>query len=111
MFKKLIPAVLGGPSVVLDLGRRERLFSASQRLALRVQHPTCTADGCRVPAAWCQAHHKLGWHPKVPGQKRGRTDLANGTLLCGRHHRLVDRPGYQTSYRSDGTTVITRIRR
>ena len=107
----VIPAVLGGPSVVLDLGRKQRLFTRSQRLALRIQHRTCTAAGCQIPAAWCQAHHKLGWHPKRPGQNPGRTDLANGTLLCGRHHRLVDNPGYGTTYKPDGTTLITRIRR
>ena len=107
----VIPAVLGKGSVVLDLGTRSRLFSPAQRLALRVRHKTCTAQGCKIPAAWCQAHHKQPWQPRSPGQKRGPTDLANGTLLCGRHHRLVDRPGYQTTYRSDGTTVITRIRR
>ena len=106
-----IPSVLGGASVVLDLGTRSRLFTPSQRLALRVQHPTCTAEGCHIPAAWCQAHHKQPWQPRIPGQRRGPTDLANGTLLCGRHHRLVDNPYYATSYRTDGTTVITRIRR
>ncbi len=107
----VIPAVLGKGSTVLDLGRRSRLFSPAQRLALRVQHPTCTAEGCHIPAAWCQAHHKDGWHPKNTGRRPGRTDLRNGTLLCGRHHRLVDKPGYDTTYRPDGTTVITRIRR
>ena len=31
----------------------------------------------------------------------------NGTLLCGRHHRLVDRPGYETTYKADGLIIST----
>jgi hypothetical protein len=107
----VIPAILGTKSVVLDFGRRRRLFSDHQRIALRVRHTTCSVEGCTIPAAWCQAHHMDPWAPRDPGRRPGRTDLANGTLLCGRHHRLVDRPGYNTTYRADGTTTITRIRR
>ncbi len=43
------------------------------------------------------------------GKVRGGFVLSQ--LPCGRHHRLVDRPGYDTTYQPDGTTVITRIRR
>ena len=35
---KILPAVLGGKSEVLDLGRSRRLHSAAQRKALRLQH-------------------------------------------------------------------------
>lgn len=37
----LIPAVLAGPSQVLDLGRLERLFSEPRRTALGITHKTC----------------------------------------------------------------------
>ncbi len=77
----LIPAVLGGKSEPLDLGRRRRLFSPAQRLALAMQHPTCRAEGCTVPATWCEAHH---W--RRPWAQGGRTDLADGKLLCPWHH-------------------------
>jgi hypothetical protein len=101
----LVPAVLGGSSQVLDLGRTRRLFQPSQRLALGLVHRTCTAAGCTIPAAWCDAHHRDPW------AAGGRTDLADGTLLCSRHHTLVHHPDYTTSHRPDGTTVITRTRR
>jgi hypothetical protein len=77
----ILPAVLGGPSEVLDLGRTRRLFSAAQRKALALAHPQCQADGCTVPATWCEAHHA-----RDPWARGGRTDLADGTLLCGWHH-------------------------
>lgn len=51
----IIPAVLGKKSEVLDLGRTARLFSPAQRKALTVGHPHCRAEGCTVPAAWCDA--------------------------------------------------------
>ncbi|MET1060809.1 MAG: DUF222 domain-containing protein [Nocardioides sp.] len=78
----IIPAVLGGASEVLDLGRSRRLFSTAQRKALALAHPQCQADGCTVPATWCEAHHA-----RDPWSCGGRTDLADGTLLCGWHHR------------------------
>ncbi|MEO5852988.1 MAG: DUF222 domain-containing protein [Nocardioides sp.] len=80
----LIPAVLGRQSEVLDLGRTSRLFSPAQRKALAIRHPECRAEECTVPAAWCEAHH-LG----TPWSTGGRTDLADGTLLCHFHHRRI----------------------
>ena len=78
----IVPAVLGGRSEVLDLGRSRRLFSAAQRKALALAHRECRADGCSVPATWCEAHHS-----RDPWSRGGRTDLADGTLLCAWHHR------------------------
>jgi len=85
---RLVPAVLGGASEVLDLGRGARLFSRAQRLALHLRDGGCTAEGCDVPAAMCHAHHDLPW------SRGGRTDLANARLLCGHHHRRVHDPAF-----------------
>jgi hypothetical protein len=41
-----------------------------------------------VPAAWCDGHHLRHW------TDGGATDLANGALLCGRHHDLVHAKGF-----------------
>lgn len=78
---KLIPAVLGTHSEVLDLGRTTRLFSPAQRKAMRLRDRTCRAAGCDIPATWCEAHHF-----KEPWQTGGKTDLADGKLLCTWHH-------------------------
>ena len=77
----ILPAVLGGESEVLDLGRARRLFSPAQRKALLVRDRVCRAEGCDIPAAWCEAHHAArAW------ARGGRTDLEDGLLLCSWHH-------------------------
>jgi Domain of unknown function (DUF222) len=86
----ILPAVLGGGSVPLDLGRKTRLFTAGQRVALVLRDGGCTALGCDRPPAWCEAHHD---HPWAQG---GPTDLAAGRLLCPRHHHLAHDPRYET---------------
>ncbi|HET8604905.1 MAG TPA: DUF222 domain-containing protein [Marmoricola sp.] len=84
----IVPAVLGSASEVLDLGRTTRLFSPAQVRALRLRDRRCRADGCQVPAAWCEAHHARPW------SRGGRTDLGDGLLLCAWHHHRVHGPGY-----------------
>ena len=81
----LVPAVLGGASLPLDLGRQQRLFSEAQRLAGASHHTSCAAADCDVPYAWCELHHRRPWH------RLGRTDLAEMVPLCGHHHRLLHR--------------------
>jgi hypothetical protein len=84
---KLVPAVLGGKSEVLDLGRANRLYNTAQRKAMGLRDGGCRAEGCEIPAAWCEAHHLIPW------SKGGKTDLADGVLLCSHHHHRahVDR--------------------
>lgn len=77
---QVIPVVLGGDSEILDLGRTARLYSKPQRKALRLRDKHCRAEGCTVPAAWCEAHHRKRW------ALGGKTDLADGILFCGFHH-------------------------
>ncbi len=77
----LIPAVLGGKSEILDLGRSQRLFNRTQRRAMALRDQQCRADGCTVPATWCEAHH-FG----RPWAQGGKTDLDDGLLLCRWHH-------------------------
>lgn len=88
----IVPAVyrkvLGGPSVVLDLGRETRFRSRYQRLALTIRGRTCTADGCERPAARCHTHHEVPW------SQGGPTDLSNGRLLYPFHHGKAHSPGY-----------------
>ena len=77
---KLVPAVLGGKSEVLDLGRAKRLYNTAQRKAMGIRDGGCRAEGCEIPAAWCEAHHLIPW------SRGGKTDLADGLLLCSHHH-------------------------
>ncbi len=88
----LVPAVLRrgltGRSVVLDLGRRTRLHTQAQRLALTVRDLGCTTEGCDRPPGWCHAHHDVAW------ADGGGTSVDNGRLLCPFHHRRA----HSTSY-------------
>jgi hypothetical protein len=50
------PAIFGGPSHVLDLGRQHRFFSDHQRTALAAIYETCSAKECNRPYAWSERH-------------------------------------------------------
>lgn len=100
----IIPTVLGGASVPLDLGRTRRLFSPAQRKAMLVRDRECRAEGCDVPGAWCQAHH---WDPWSTG---GRTDLADGVLLCGHHHRRAHDSRHRAERLANGDVRFHRRR-
>ena len=87
----ILPVVLGGKSQILDLGRSKRLFSGAARVALDARDRRCRADGCGIPAAWCEAHHATtSW------AKGGHTNLADGLLLCPHHHHRAHDPTYRT---------------
>ncbi|WP_440902688.1 DUF222 domain-containing protein, partial [Actinosynnema sp.] len=70
----LVPMVLGGPSEVVDQGRRVRLVTPGQRLRLATRDGGCTIPGCTVPATWCEAHHVIPW------AAGGASDLSNYAL-------------------------------
>ncbi len=94
---QIVPAVLGGTSEVLDLGRSRRLFTPAQRKAMAVRDRRCRAEGCTIPAAWCEAHHATN-----PWSRGGRTDLADGLLLCSWHHHRAHDPRYDARRLPDG---------
>ena len=80
----VIPCVLGGDSEILDWGRRKRLFTPAQRLALAERDGGCAM--CGLPPGMTKAHHIRWW-----ARDAGPTDLANGILLCETcHHRIHD---------------------
>jgi len=93
----ILPAELGGHSEVLDLGRTRRLFSPAQRKALAIRDRTCRAEGCDIPAAWCEAHHAA-----KPWSREGRTDLKDGLLLCRFHHHRAHDQAWRADRLTDG---------
>jgi hypothetical protein len=101
---KIIPAVLGGDSLPLDLGRAQRLFSPAQRKALLLRDKTCRAEGCDIPGTWAEAHHLVPW------ASAGRTDLGNALLLCSHHHHRVHDSGYGTDRLPNGDLRFHRRR-
>ena len=84
----IIPAVLGGKSQVLDLGRTRRYHTKSQRIAMALEQGGCTAEGCDWPPGLCHAHHEILW------SLGGGTSVEHGRLLCPRHHARAHDPRY-----------------
>lgn len=85
---ELVPAVLGGDSIPLDLGRAARLFSKAQRLALGERDGGCASCGQNI--AYVEAHHIAWWE-----RHAGPTDLSNGVMLCSFCHHMIHREGWQ----------------
>lgn len=96
----VIPCVLGGDSEILDWGRRKRLFTKAQRLALVERDGGCAM--CALPPEMTRAHHIRWWE-----RHQGATDLSNGVLLCETcHHRIHDN-GWEIEI--DGTGTAARV--
>ena len=108
----IIPVVLGGDGVVLDVGRTRRLATHQQRVALRAMYATCSVPDCGVGFEQCQPHHLRPWQSPTDGP----TDLVNLAPLCGRHHHAAHEGGWVlhldpvdrrlTIIRPDGSVVI-----
>ena len=80
----IIPMVFNSEGVVLDMGRRTRLATNSQRLALQVRYGNCCAvPGCDRPFEWCHIHHLDHWEHGAP------TNLENLIPVCTRHHTQI----------------------
>jgi hypothetical protein len=101
--------VMSRNGVVLDMGRRERLFRGPRRTAVLLTSPHCPWPGCQVPASQCQSDHLEGWAAPT----RGPTNPDNGAPHCGHHNRTKeqgftvtrDQHGRWHHYRPDGTEI------
>ncbi len=98
----IVPAVLDGESLPLDLGRARRFFTEAQHTALATRYTECAATGCDRPYAWCDLHHE---HPWSTG---GHTTLDMAVPLCGFHHHRIHDPTYTHQIDTDrhGTKTV-----
>jgi hypothetical protein len=71
------------PDGSIDVGRTQRLFTSRQRVALAAIWGGCAVETCDRPPSWTEAHHATPW------SHGGRTDIADGILLCRHHHMLL----------------------
>jgi hypothetical protein len=93
---QIIPAVLGGQSQPLDLGRARRLIDGPLRRALVLRDRGCTFPGCDRPPSWCIGHHVVPW------SHGGPTSLGNAALFCTPHHRVIHRGEWTVRIAADG---------
>lgn len=98
----IIPAVLGGQSEVLDLGRSRRFHTKAQRIAIAHRDGGCSTEGCDLPPAACHVHHDQPW------SRGGPTDVGTGRLLCHRHHRVIHDDRYETTRHPSGKVSFHR---
>lgn len=103
----ILPLVLGGPSMPVDLGREQRLFSHHQRTVLATIYDECAAIGCDLPYAWSELHHLTPW------RVGGRTDLKDAIPLCGHHHRRMHDAAFRShvTVNDHGVKSVAFIRR
>ncbi|MFT4866933.1 MAG: hypothetical protein ACI8RE_003134 [Ilumatobacter sp.] len=107
---RLRRVVVDADSVVIDLGRTQRLFGGKAREAAQLLVTTCTHRGCDIPATLCDVDHRNEW-----AGDGGPTDQANAMLLCGSHDRWKHAnkirsrraaSGRLFLIKPDGTTVL-----
>ena len=84
--------VTGAPAVVIDLGRRSRLFTGSSREATMLLHETCLWAGCDRPARPCETDHCIDW------EAHGATVPRNGVPLCKFHNLFKYRNGFTARF-------------
>ena len=82
--------VLADDGHVVNFGREQRFFTRKQKEALAILWGGCACPGCPRPPSWTEAHHIVFW--KRDG---GKTDLADGILLCRYHHLLFHNNGWE----------------
>ena len=92
--------VLDSAGVVVNMGRKQRLFTGALREAVLMQSRRCTWVGCDRPGEHCQADHILPW------ANAGPTNSINGGPACG-HHNRWKATGYRTwrAPKATGTTT------
>ena len=91
--------VLLQDSVVIDVGRAERVIKGPRRRALVARDQHCQWTDCERPASWCDGHHLVHW---IHG---GAGEIENQILLCARHHWKVHEGGWQLVKTDDGRIV------
>ncbi len=87
--------------VVIDLGRRSRLFTGNARDAALLSETACYWTGCWTPASKCQIDHLVPWG------NHGRTNPGNGAPACG-HHNRTKQHGFHTWRTPTGQWNLTR---
>jgi hypothetical protein len=99
---EIVPVLLDGHGRALDVGESQYRFPPRIRKAIEIRDGHCTFGSCQAPPTWSHAHHLTPYGRN--GRPGGPTSEANGTLLCGQHHRFVHSAGWT------GTLIDGRVR-
>jgi len=98
----IIPVVLNGDGIPVDVGAASRLATPAQRRATMAMYATCSFPNCPVPIDRCELHHVNAW------SHHHRTDLEDLTPLCCRHHHTIHEGGWALTMTPDRIITIHR---
>ncbi len=101
LFAHLRRVVVDGRGVVIEQGRRQRLFRGAAREATLMMQTTCVWFGCDAPVRRVHADHNVEW------LRHGGTDPDNGGGLCAGHNLLKERGKFRVFRDDDGDWTIT----
>lgn len=94
--------VVDSAGVVIDLGRRKRLFTGAAREAAMLLLRRCDHPGCELTADWCDVDHAVEW------TDGGVTDQSNSGIECGRHNVTKSKRRWRTRRATDGRRYTIR---
>lgn len=101
--------VVDPQGVVIDMGRKTRLFTGTAREAAKLLVRRCDHAGCDLPEDFCEVDHVTEW------VDLGTTDQINAGVDCGHHNREKHRKkltrrrsihGQSYTIRPDGSIIL-----
>jgi hypothetical protein len=88
----IVPILFDSNGQSVNVGRDQRLFNRRQRIGMAARDGGCRFPDCDRPPSWTEAHHIDEWTRDF-----GKTDIADGILLCRHHHLLVHNNGWRVT--------------
>ena len=85
------------------MGRKQRLFTGSARVAAKLLIRRCEHPGCLLPARFCDIDHADEW-----GRDGGTTDQANSHIRCNPHNRAKSKRKWRTRRATNGKNYTIR---
>jgi hypothetical protein len=94
--------IIDSASVVIDMGRRRRLFQGPAREAAKLLAQHCEHPGCELPTDLCDVDHNNEW------ANHGTTNQSNSRIRCGPHNTDKTRHHWQSKRATNGHTYTIR---
>ena len=95
--------VIDSAGVIVDAGRRRRLFTGTARELAKLFVHHCEFLGCTVCATYAEVDHIAEWE-----RHEGNTDSENAAIECGSHNRTKHRLGLEAFRDNRGHLHIRR---
>jgi hypothetical protein len=95
--------VVDSAGVVINMGRKQRLFTGAAREAAKLMAHRCDFRGCDVPTTYAEVDHLNEWQ-----QDEGQTNTDNSAIGCKNHNRAKHNRKYRAQRRPDGQIIYHR---